>query len=1185
MRKSNQASSSAPNAAPSASSSVLPSPGNLALREEFLDLLHRDLVGPFDGLDEEVDESRVTDRYLLGVLAPPDDVVQQEDDEEFAEGPSVRNSDDGEADPVPNRVGSMLPSSVGMSFVVAPGVDTLEVVGSWGRYERMDSETKETAAGNPAKIWKRFPCGGTVSVPIVTGPIAARAIDQNHDRVVVRGVVRDAPDGAKSVTLFFVNMQVVPPEAKSGERQPCWLFQTSFAVQAPGGGSVFQARPQGVVGADDDPQVQEERELDMAYRLTREFAVGHGTAVGWTSDPDDPMRASRLVTEAMPRHEVEQMAPRTAEDADAPELAHAEFRMNVLAEASDADLVSGLEPLVAGYEAWIDAQDARRQQASSHLGDCAVEAERVIERARAAARRIRAGLKLLRDDADVREAFRFANRAMWYQRTRSIHARLVRRQGRKEAPPFDTVDINRNRTWRPFQLAFILLNLVSTADLEHEDRGHPTKAIADLLWFPTGGGKTEAYLGLAAFAVAMRRLQGDLGGLDAHAGVAVLMRYTLRLLTLQQFQRASALVCAMEVIRRDAIAQGDRRWGAEHQPFAIGLWVGANSTPNWTRSSKMIVKQAKTRGGFEAVSGTSSPHQLPNCPWCGNKLGPNDYTVEEAPSGRARTMVHCGNPQCAFSERKAPEGLPIVTVDEEIYRRPPTILVATVDKFAQMPWNGLVRTLFGGVTGFCDRHGFQSPDHQDQCQTHPATKRSPKLPATSRRDCACLRPPDLIIQDELHLISGPLGSMVGLYETAIDDACTWSYVPPGGGDGTPPVRVRPKVVASTATVRNASAQVRQLFCRDLRVFPPPGLDASDNFFARNRDSTEKTPGRIYLGVCAPGRNLKLALIRAFTAELAAAQTLYQKYGSAADPYMTLVGYFNSLRELGGMRRLVDDDVRNRVRHYDQRGMSRRFIDRLEEMTSRVASIRIPGMLDQLEIEFDPDSKNKGPKPFDVLLATSMISVGVDIERLGLMTMGGQPKGTAEYIQASSRVGRRHPGVVVTVYNWARPRDLSHFETFHHYHACFYRHVESLSVTPFAERAIDRGLAALLVSGGRMTTTTLNPNTSAATIDRHIRDLSATKATIGRRADNLVGTSLGREILASLDNLLDHWRWTAGRPGMGTLEYKKDQSPGLLRQAGKGPWDKFTCLNSMRDVEATTALVLLDDGTTPIGGGS
>jgi len=379
------------------------------------------------------------------------------------------------------------------------------------------------------------------------------------------------------------------------------------------------------------------------------------------------------------------------------------------------------------------------------------------------------------------------------------------------------------------------------------------------------------------------------------------MRYTLRLLTIQQFQRAAALICACEVIRR-----GDEaKWGNE--PFRIGLWVGQKTTPNTTEQAAEAIQQE--HGGKFKGRGGGSPAQLTNCPWCGAKIEPGrDIRVEGYAKGRCRTVSSCGDVlgRCPFSAKNSPlEGIPVLVVDEEIYRRLPTLLIATVDKFAQMPWNGKVQMLFGQVDGYCSRHGFRSPEVED-ADSHPKKDKYPPAKTTAH---PLLRPPDLIIQDELHLISGPLGTLVGLCETAVDRLCSWDV------NGK---TVRPKLIASTATIRKAGDQIHATFLRDVRVFPPNGLDVRDNFFALQRTPSEDLPGRRFVGICAPGRRLKVALIRAYVALLSSAQSLYEKkgYGKEVDPWMTLIGYFNSMRELGGMRRLVDDDVQTRLKKMD-----------------------------------------------------------------------------------------------------------------------------------------------------------------------------------------------------------------------------------------------------------------------------
>jgi hypothetical protein len=689
----------------------------------------------------------------------------------------------------------------------------------------------------------------------------------------------------------------------------------------------------------------------------------------------------------------------------------------------------------------------------------------------------------------------------------------------------------------------------------------------------------------------LRRLQGTIAGRIGDEGVAVLMRYTLRLLTIQQFQRATALICACESIRRKALEHGDSRWGKT--PFRIGLWVGRKTTPNRTDDAVEAIKQA--RGNQYVGGGIGTPYQLTTCPWCGSAIEAGKHLdAQPYPHGSGRTITYCGDKfgQCLFSKRQAAnEGLPVVVVDEEIYRRLPTLLIATVDKFAQMPWKGEVQMLFGQVSGICDRHGFKSPEIEDST-FHAKSKLG--LPAAKLREHQPLRPPDLIIQDELHLISGPLGTLVGLYETAVDKLCTWEV------NGK---QIRPKVIASTATIKNADVQVMSLFLRTVNIFPPPGLDVRDNFFSIQRDPTEKEFGRRYMGICAPGRRLKAALIRVYTAYLCSAQALYDNYGHRVDPWMTLVGYFNSLRELGGMRRLVDDSVTALCSKQDRRGLAKRRLsnDALAELTSRMRSEEIPQILDRLEAMFDPrledqrreayktkDYKNIPKKPIDVLLATNMISVGVDVKRLGVMVVAGQPKATAEYIQATSRVGRTYPGLVCTVFNWARPRDLSHYETFEHYHTTFYKHVEPLSVTPFSPGSLQRGLAGLLVSLVRLRGIEFNPNESASRITTSDPSIQDAIDTIAKRAELIGdGGKTADFCRAELLSKADLWQAeaqnsTGGRvltytEVYGSEELKKGTTVKLLQSPSNERWQEFTCLNSLREVEPTVKFIISDGG--------
>jgi hypothetical protein len=1140
----------------------IPSPA--AIRAELEQLVIRDLLGPAGGPEEDVTES-VRDRYLVGMLAPLRQQVTPELQDDLP--PADESPEDGPIDRSTAQAPTLFPSSFGMSFGVADAATAIRITARWGRYMRQKSDyLASERTGEPRTVWKRLPMGGEPRIiPLADGPIDAYAPDPDHDRVVVKGRIRRTA-GGWVVTLFLVNTEVEPEKL----RDAAWIFQPELHVDAPDGSAIFRRRALQAPPSDDPVTQAEEDALAMRYRHEVEFAIGHGVSVRAEVAPFDPTCAYRLQTDVVPTYEVPQtVAPTPAEE---PELAGLVVDMAALADTADGQFGAALNPLAAAYDAWLARQEARINDPGSRLAAFADRVQDTIRDGRAALERIRVGIALLDSNMQAATAFRFMNRAMWQQRIHAIFAEERRRGG---APELAQIDEPKNRSWRPFQVAFILLNLPALTDLRHPDRSTSHEALADLLFFPTGGGKTEAYLGLTAYTLGIRRLQGTVAGRSGHEGVAVLMRYTLRLLTLQQFQRAAALICACELIRRENPAQ----WG--QTPFRIGLWVGQRTTPNTADQSDEAVKREHGQAGRpSAFGGSGSPAQVTNCPWCGTPIDParNHIQVDKI---LRRTFIWCGDSfgACPFSRKQSPgEGLPVLVVDEDIYRRLPALLIATVDKFAQLPWNGATGMLFGQVDGLCPRHGFRSPDYADK-QFHPA--RGKDYPAVTVQPHPQLRPPDLIIQDELHLISGPLGTLVGLYETAVDHLASWDI---GGA------RVRPKVIASTATVRRAPDQVHALFARRVAVFPPPGLDAADSFFARQVPDTAQTPGRRYLGICAIGKRQKAVLIRVYVAFMAAAQTLYERYGVHADPYMTLVGYFNAMRELGGMRRLVEDDVRSRLAKTDQRGLARRGAPLLEELTSRKGATDIPRILDLLEVRFDPADEERLAqarkqrrqvtlrKPLDVLLATNMISVGVDVKRLGLMVVSGQPKTTAEYIQATSRVGRSFPGLVCTIFNWARPRDLSHYEQFAHYHATFYQHVEALSVTPFAAQAIRRGLAGVLVALVRLMGDEFNANDRAGRVTAGHSYVQEAVRLLSQRAALVTGRrDVADQVEAELRALLDIWHEQAGRTTSGrTLNYRKRRDEvgvALLKNPDRGQWDAFTTLTSLRDVEPGVGLIL------------
>lgn len=1149
------------------------------LREQLFDAVGRDLLGPADGRDEEVPtRPDIRARYLVGQLVPMGSELDPSEFDELGRvGDKVR--EDGDTDSDTPQSQSLMPSSIGMTFSVEGGAKTVEVLTRWGHYDRIKSEIELTEAGEGKSVWKR--------THIEPAPIHLELLDGQVERVrlwsmddeegqphsekravFLEGRIRKS-EGSWIITLFLVNRDRSPdPDERPDKNPRRWLFQAEIEVRGADGTASFVRHG---VRRLEDP----EREiLQMLYRDEVEFAVGHGIATHATLAAGRRDRATSLSTRWVPWYDVAQTETPTAEDW--PGLAELELDMQLLAELPDDQLFGTLRVLTREYEAWITKQQA--QVDAGELAGHAKAAKSVLGKCTYTLGRLSDGIEVLESDSDALDAFRFANLSMAMQRRRSVYA-LKRRRG--EEVVLDEIE---RPKWRAFQLAFLLLSLPALADPSVRDRVDQRDAVADLIWFPTGGGKTEAYLGVAAFAMAMRRLQGVVEGYDGRYGVAVIMRYTLRLLTVQQFQRATTLICAMELIRRAE----PQKWGSE--PFRIGLWVGGKSTPNSTEDSERAIKEERGKGFSR---GGGSPHQLTNCPWCGEPISPKygDYKVDR---DLQRTLITCSDKlgECDFTSNKSPnEGIPAVVVDEELYRLLPSLLIGTVDKFAQMPWNGVVQTLFGRVHGRCPRHGFIHPDAKIECSGNHNVSRH-GLPATKKEPIDRLRPPDLIIQDELHLISGPLGTMVGLYETAVDRLCEWRF------RGK---TVRAKVIASTATIRKAKEQVHGLFVRRVEVFPPRGLDISDNFFSVMRKVTPDKPGRRYMGICALGKSRPATLIRVYTAFLTAAQKIYNDSGRDADTWMTLLGYFNSLRELGGMRRLVDDDVRTRAyriatdEDLAREELAQRDVRVVNELTSRRVAKDIPKILDDLQLEFDPvkaaerekarkEKKPVGPSPYDVMLATNMVSVGVDVGRLGLMVVAGQPKNTAEYIQATSRVGRQTPGLICTVLNWARPRDLSHYERFEHYHATFYQQVEALSVTPFAPRAIDKGLTGVAVAMLRMDEGTLNPNKGAGDFSLAEPYSPELVQEVADRAWEVSEKPSVRDyVAAQLKGRLDEWARETQKPGR-MLGYKKPRSTKegdlapLLRQPGTDDWTRFTVMNSLREVEPNVGLVLNEAGS-------
>lgn len=1176
-------------------------------RENLVDILERELLGPIHGPDELLPFSPRS-QYLIGHIAPVrltgveangaeaesatdrGDLVESRADGEavtevrgvpaFAVDQHEADSDEDDAEDRAPKQGLMIPASMGLRFQVPLDLAAFTVTASWGTYETVQTD-KVTKSGRPIRHFQRVPIEETRTIrlaDLTAGQITTVPLRNTICLRVDR--YDDQACGRTLVEMALCNDRETPTPIPIG----MWMFQTKLYVDA-GGAEVFLPvcdvleRDWGEA----DPEV---RQLNLQYRNRLEYAIGRTCSVDWAVKTRS-RRASAVWTTWLPVAET----PRT----QAREVKGALLAMDTLATATAEQLRSGLEPLIAGYGEWLDQQQTAAAELPEHLQETA---ELALYDARRALQRLEAGLDHVAADTEALRCFQFMNAVMRDQRIASQVAAL-----RASDPTISIADARSEvagkgaeaASWRPFQLAFILMQLGALSDPAAPLRSAQHLARVELLFFPTGGGKTEAYLGLAAYTFAIRRRQGVVesagGPLDGRDGVAVLMRYTLRLLTAQQFQRATALMCAAELARE----ADESTWGSE--PFRIGLWVGTDVSPKRFEEADEQLRKANEYGAYRLTV-----LQVQRCPWCGT---PITAAQVKADATLRRVFVYCGDDlaRCPFAQGgQVSEGLPILTVDEEIYRLTPAFVIATVDKFARLAREAEAAALFGYVGQRCARHGYVHPD-STACTISTAHPALPGYPTATVHPVGRLRPPDLIIQDELHLITGALGTCVGLFEVAVETLASWERP-----DGTP---VRPLIVASTATVRNAEDQVRGLYGRNVEIFPPQVLDVADTYFSREIPVTEATPGRRYIGVSAQGVRLASAEIRVSEVLLSAGQLLFDRSGIAADPYMTLVGYFNATRELAGMTRYMGDDVQSRVkRPRKDSGFPPRLgaefgLLNIGELTARIASAEIGRTLDRLGLEFDSDydttdafhtriaAQREGKKvqsrkqpPFDVVLATSMLQVGVDVQRLGLMLVVGQPKNTAEYIQASSRVGRdpQRPGLVVTLGNWARPRDLAHYEQFRHYHETFYSQVEALSVTPYSPTSLERGLDGLLVSAVRVMQAPANDGLSAERCAGNIKDQRAPveriierlKARIQAAAQDEAAVKYASDLLVNrIDRWVDRAKWAGDlhktlvyeRTGEGDKFLPLIMSPENAKAGvGSSTQPPFVVANSMREVQ-------------------
>jgi len=895
------------------------------------------------------------------------------------------------------------------------------------------------------RIWKRKPFSYSINIKVedTQQPIKIPIADKTHNETKLGYNVKTySAKGNKYVKIQLVNISKEQSSKRFTPKTPelnskC-LFQAEIKVKSD---KILPYKSNQEL----NPFDPEAEELNFLYREMKNYGIGHNCSVTWNTE------GNILQTTFLPEFNVKDTKndfnENDFENPDDFKLLNQSLdikKLSLFGNVDKTETIKRLQIFVELYGRWIHEQKAKNEAGT------AIEKEigqRITNRLDYNYNRLKGNIECLNDD-NVFRAFQLTNTAMLIQIIISNDKNFTKQE--KEISEINTGipynDLNFFKEYdfsslgfepkyRPFQLAFLLLSIKGITELQSDDR----KNVVDLIWFPTGGGKTEAYLAVTAFTIIWRRMMNSE---NASQGVSVIMRYTLRLLTAQQFERASKLITSLEFLRKNFTDE------LKKETISIGLWVGNQLTPGKISEAKEIVdeieRECRKQNGKPETKNT---FQISSCPWCGTKLvseGDYGFDVETR-----SFKIKCLNSKCTYHNQ-----IPVQVVDEMLFSQPPTLLFATVDKFAQLAWKG-------------EAHKFFNSLDDDKL------------------------PPDLIIQDELHLLSGPLGSIVGLFESAVEKLCTKENQ-----------NLTPKIIASTATTRNTTQQIQQLYGgRSVNIFPPSGLSYSDSFFAK--ESKEKSR-RKYIGFMPVGKTAIDTQLQVIAHLL---EARIENKEPINDNYWTVVSYYNSLKDVGKIRNKVGDEIivntatlqsrlfgRNNAWTYNHFGLE----DRTEELTARVESSKIKTVLKQLEnsVELiervsDKDVAYKAVKSdvIDLVLATNMFSVGIDIGRLNLMLINGMPKNIAEYIQASSRVGRKVEGLVVTFLNPNQARDKSYFEHYIPFHQAFYKSIEPLSVTPFTENTIDKMLTTLMVTFVRHKISGLNQNNDAQYFQKeHIDEL-------------------------------------------------------------------------------------------------
>lgn len=655
-----------------------------------------------------------------------------------------------------------------------------------------------------------------------------------------------------------------------------------------------------------------------------------------------------------------------------------------------ADPLPPLRTLVAAYRrwgehAWSEEVLQQRAAAESWRPEMLAEARQAAEEHRAELERIEQGVELLGTDAELLRAFCLMNHAMQ-------HAA----QGRYDG-------------WRPFQIGFILSILYTTRRVD--DDGH-----AELVWFATGGGKTETYLGVLVLAALYDRLTGK------STGVTAWTRFPLRMLSLQQTQRFADALAGAEIARQQAEIPGD--------PLSLGFFVGQNATPN------AIDLDPPQAGGPDPDDPNMPEHYrvLLFCPFCQQQSLEMDF------DRRHWRLAHiCRTPDCTYAEQP----LPFYVVDAEIYRFLPTVIVGTLDKAAAIAHQAAMRGLIGPPQGQCTQagHGYSYASrskHPNGCLVPGCQATQGPLPIEADRYGPTYR-----LQDELHLLRDSLGAVDAHYEALMDhlqEKLTGR---------------RPHILASSATLSGHEKQVDVLYRRRSQVFPVQAPSADAGFWTQSTDRLQ----RRFVALAPRGVTLEFATDRTMTELQRQVRRLLHEpevvcEEAAVDPalaafllevYGVDVVYGNTIRDLEAVLRSVETQVQ--VNPLDT-----------ASLTGRTPFDEVRVTLDRLEQpEADFESR------IHLIAASSMMSHGVDIDRLNVMAMLGVPLTTAEFIQSTARIGRNWPGLVHVLHKMARERDAGVYRSFPKFVEHGDRFVEPIPVTGRSRRVLERTISGLALA--------------------------------------------------------------------------------------------------------------------------